>query len=423
MADILNKLNSANYVTVKVTDNAITNGNNLLAAYALAKTTLPNGAALSTVNRLAVILPAAIYDLGTQSLILDTQYIDIIGSTSDREKHHIKNNIGAVNRGTVQQTANDVKLYNLTIENSNTTYIRGGDNTDPAAYFPNSSLPLTYIENAKFLSNNVFSMRIATDYSGTYINCTAGDYSFGGESGSLSGIFTNCTGGNFSFAGSGSFPTSNYGGTLTSTSIFINCTGGNFSFAGSSNGGGTISGTLKDCTGGDNSFAGSSNVGGTISSTAVLENCRGGDNSFAGSSNGGGTINGTLTSCTGGGYSFAGGFYGGTISGTLTNCIGGNSSFAGSSNGSGTINGTLTSCTGGDNSFAGSSNVGGTINGTLTSCTGGGYSFAGGFFGGTISGTLTNCTGGDYSFAGGLIGGAISGILKDCFGGIGSFNL
>ena len=65
MADILNKLNSANYVTVKVTDNAIVNGNNLLATYALAKTVSPNGAALSTSNRLAVILnlKTALYEV------------------------------------------------------------------------------------------------------------------------------------------------------------------------------------------------------------------------------------------------------------------------------------------------------------------------------------------------------------------------
>ena len=101
MADILNKLNSANYITVKVTDDAIANGNNLLAAYTLAKTVTPNGAALSNSNRLAVILPAAKYDLGTQSLILDTQYIDIIGSTTDRNNHYIKSNVVTPSKGVV----------------------------------------------------------------------------------------------------------------------------------------------------------------------------------------------------------------------------------------------------------------------------------------------------------------------------------
>ena len=85
MANILNKLNSANYVTVRVTDNAVINGNNLLSAYADAKTKSPNGSAKSETNRIAIILPTARYDLGVQSLTLDTQFIDIIGNTSDRD--------------------------------------------------------------------------------------------------------------------------------------------------------------------------------------------------------------------------------------------------------------------------------------------------------------------------------------------------
>ena len=261
MADILNKLNSANYVTVKVTDNAIVNGNNLLAAYALAKTTSPNGTAKSATNRLAVILPAAKYDLGSQSLILDTQYIDIVGSTSDRSKHYIISNVGEASRGTVQQTANDVKLYNLTIENSNVTYAQSnGNSTDPAGYFPSSNLANAYLENIKIIcpddvndNTHCFSMRIGITYSGTYIDCSAGNYAFGGvlNSGSttLSGIFTNCTGGNYSFGGSNG----GNGGTLSGT--FKDCTGGDYSFGGGYINAGTLSGTFKDCKGGTESFA------------------------------------------------------------------------------------------------------------------------------------------------------------------------
>jgi hypothetical protein len=166
---------AANYITVTVTNNSVTNGTNLLAAYTRAKTTLPNGNALSATNRLAIILPPAIYDLGTQSLILDTQYIDIVGSTPDRSKHYIKSNVGVVSRGTVQQTANNVKLYNLTIENVNNTYSpRQDDETDPAAYFPTSNLNNTYLENINFIANdtNVRSMRISKENSGTYKDCT-----------------------------------------------------------------------------------------------------------------------------------------------------------------------------------------------------------------------------------------------------------
>jgi hypothetical protein len=354
MADVLNKLNSANYVTVKVTDNAIVNGNNLLVAYALAKTKLPNGAALSTSNRLAIILPAAKYDLGTQSLILDTEYIDIIGSTSDRSKHYITSNVGAINRGTVQQTANDVKLYNLTIENSNTTYSsEETDSINPSAYFPDSNLNLTYVENVLFSSNFdndliwVFSMRSGIEYSGTFINCTGGGLSFGGYNGIVSGIFKDCTGGDLSFG---------FYGSISGT--FTNCTAG----AGSFGYNGSTVGIFKDCTGGLGSFGGNS-----------------------------GTASGTFTNCTGESSSFGG--FNGVATGTFKDCAGGDYSFGGKGDGPGLASGDFTNCTGGDYSFGGN---GGTASGNFTSCTGGTNSFGGNS--GTASGTFTNCTGGNGSF-------------------------
>ena len=339
---------AANYITVTVTNNSVTNGTNLLAAYTRAKTTLPNGNALSATNRLAIILPPAIYDLGTQSLILDTQYIDIVGSTPDRSKHHIKSNVGVVDSGTVQQTANNVKLYNLTIENVNNTYAQEANSTDPAAYFPTSNLNNTYLENINFIANevNALSMRFGIEYSGTFKDCTGGEFAFGGLYEVASGTFTNCTGGSYSFGSQG-----NASGTFT------NCTGGTDSFGG---GDGIASGTFTNCTGGQASFGGS-----------------------------GGIASGTFTNCTGGSEAF--GATGGSASGTFTNCTGGEASFGGDG---GVASGTFTNCTGGYASFGGE---GGTASGTFKDCSGGGAAFGGGV-GGTASGTFTNCTGGDQSF-------------------------
>ena len=358
---------AANYITVTVTNNSVDNGTNLLQAYTRAKTTLPNGNALSATNRLAIILPPAIYDLGTQSLILDTQYIDIVGSTPDRSKHHIKSNVGEIDRGTVQQTANNVKLYNLTIENINNTYSRTDLIEDPAAYFPTSNLNNTYLENINFIGNaSVFPMRVRIEYSGTYINCTGGDYAFGGI-GTASGTFTNCTGGDYSFCGDG----------VNASGTFTNCTGGNYAFGGD---GGTASGTFKDCTGGIFAF--------------------GGD----------GSAPGIFTNCTGGEYAFGGN---GSAIGTFTNCTGGDNAFGGDG---GTANGTFTNCTGAINTFGGF----GTASGTFTNCTGGNFAFGGD--GGTASGTFKDCTGGDTSFGGGS-GGVATGTFTNCRGGSGSFNL
>ena len=317
MADILNKLNSANYITVKVTDNAVINGNNLLAAYALAKTTNPNGTVKSSTNRLDIILPPATYDLGTQSLILDTQFIDIIGSTNNRNNHYIKSNVGISNRGTVMQTANNVQLFNLTIENTNTTFApTNNTSTDPSAYFPDSNLPLTYIENVIFLgrigqtSFGAKSMRFAINYSGTYVNCTGGDFSFGGfsqgnTSVAVSGTFINCTGGNFSFGGTNSTPSA-VSPLLNGT--FTNCIGGGFSFGGfstlNSASGATLSGTFTSCTGGDYSFGGAYTINNSI-------------------------LNGNFTNCTGGNFSFGANnsVSNSILSGTFINCLGGLNSF------------------------------------------------------------------------------------------------
>ena len=341
MADILNKLNSANYITVKVTDDPITNGNNLIAAYTLAKNTNPNGIIKSATNRLSIILPVAIYDLGTQSLTLDTQYIDIIGSTDDRNNHYIKSNVGVINRGTIIQTANDVKLYNLTIENTNTTYTIAFNNTNPAAYFLSDNLNLVYVENVRFLSNVsfVFSMRFGISLSGTFKDCTGGDYSFGSgfDSKTLSGTFKDCTGGDSSFG---------WGNNNTLSGTFTNCTGGNNSFGGSNN---TLSGTFTNCTGGNNSFGGGNS---TLSGT--FKDCTGGNYSFGGGNNS--TLSGTFKDCTGGNNSFGGNVlnFNSNLSGAFTNCTGGISSFGGFDFGSslGTINGTFKDCKGGIRSFA-----------------------------------------------------------------------
>jgi hypothetical protein len=364
MADLLNKLNSANYITVKTTDDSLVNGNNLLAAYSLAKTKLPNGTALSTSNRLAIILPAAIYDFGTQSLILDTQYIDIIGSTTDKNKHHIRSNISTTNTGVIKQTANDVKLYNLKIENKNTTYIPLFSASDPASYFPDDNLNLTYIENVSFIYNgaNFLPTRCNIQYSGNFINCTGEDNLF---TGILSGNFTNCTGGSSSFGG-------------TASGKFTNCVGGFNAFAG---GGGTASGEFINCTGGQSSFGGS------------------------------GTANGIFTSCNGGTYSFGG--FSATANGTFKFCNGGDRSFGGWTIASGIFK----FCNGGSDSFGG---YNGTASGEFINCIAEANSFGGG--GGTASGKFTNCAAGEDSFGGG--GGSIAnGKFTNCTGGKGSFNL
>ena len=323
MADILNKLNSANYVTVKVTDNPITNGTNLLVTYENAKTKTPNGIALSSSNRLAIILPPGIYDLGTESLILDAQYIDIIGSTNNKDDHFVKSNNVT---GVITQTNNDIKLYNLKIQNI-------GAGCD---YYPNTNLNLTYIENIFFAGSS--PTRNGINYSGKYINCSGGDNFFGGTSVILSGFFSNCIGENYSF---GYILNPISPGTFNSllSGTFRNCKAGNNSFTAHN-----ITGNFQYCTAGNNSFFG-------IFISAILRYCTAGNNSFIGPledtdfeycaagdySFGYAAATGTaynITSsrfkyCKGGLYCFGGvlGFSAATINGQFINCFSSSNGF------------------------------------------------------------------------------------------------
>ena len=295
-------------VVVETTSNAKTNGAALIAAYTAAKALTPNGEELSATNRACVIIPPGNYDLdhgeddACVPLTLDTEFVDIIGLTTDRSLQQIYGTPEATNSGVIVQTADDVHVSNLYVKILTEVESANWDDTDSAAYFPSTSLSNTVVDNCQFDGQDgsndegprLFSMRLYIEYSGTFNNCTGGNFAFGGAGGTASGTFTNCTGGGDAFGG---------GGTASGT--FTNCTGGDYSF-----GGGTASGTFTNCTGGDYSFGGG---GGTASGT--FTNCTGGEAAFGGDS---GTASGTFTNCTGGDYSFGGA--GGTLSGQLYYC-------------------------------------------------------------------------------------------------------
>lgn len=80
--------NNCNSITVDVSsDNAVTNGTNLLAAYEAAKLLTPNGAALSANNRATVVLPPGRYDIGSgSSWIPNHASIDMVASSPGTAK-------------------------------------------------------------------------------------------------------------------------------------------------------------------------------------------------------------------------------------------------------------------------------------------------------------------------------------------------
>ena len=266
-----------NYVAVQVTaDNAKTNGKRLIEAYAKAKTRTPNGAALSATNRACVILPPGKYDLdhGAENacvpLTLDTEFVDIIGLTTDRSLQHIYGTPAATNSGVIVQTADDVHISNLTVEILTEVEIveevpqYNYDNTASSAYFPSTNLSNAVLDNCYFIGYEsesllLWSMRLTIEYSGTFNYCTGGDYAFG-YSGTASGTFNYCTGGFVSFGGVG-----------IASGTFTNCTGGDEAFGAE----GTASGIFTNCIGGDKVFGGEGIASGTFTF------CNGGVDSFA----------------------------------------------------------------------------------------------------------------------------------------------
>ncbi len=392
--DPLNELEKLgeSFVIVQTTASAVTNGQNLKSAYTIARALTPHGDDRATTNRVTVIVPPGRYDLGTNGLRLDTEFVDLVGLSTARDDQYIFGLTSNFSKGVLIQTANNIRIENLLVECTLTTGFGIGNSISRSAYFPDDGTTTdTVVRNCTFKANdiNAASTRPGIKYPGRFENCSGGKLAFGGGfGGDASGTFIDCIGGIESFGGRG-----------TASGTFTDCIGGVDSFGGGSLG--TASGTFTNCQGGTSTFGGGSS--GTASGT--FTNCQGGALSF-----GGGTTSGTFTNCIGGNSSFGSGSSGVT-SGTFTNCVGGDNSFGGGS--SGKAAGIFTNCVGGDGSFGGGAFA--NASGTFTNCKGGDGSFGGGAFG-TASGTFTDCVGGDFAFGGDSFGDAI-GTFSNCKGG------
>lgn len=250
-----------------------------------------NNATVSIFNRVVLSIGPGVYDVGDEEgLVVDVPHVDLLGLGARPEDVVLTSACDVDNHGTLEQEADDVSIRNLKLANTHMKHRYYRDSTWPAAYFPASDLPLTRLEDVVCegtelgLESRALSMRFDVTYSGTYVNCVGGPYSFGGYGGtsSASGTFVGCT------AGLGSF-----GGSCPAGSRFENCVAGDYSFASLD----TAAGTFKDCQAGEWSFGA---YCGTASGTFV--NCVGGGASYGGF----GTCSGTFTDCEGGDYSWAG---------------------------------------------------------------------------------------------------------------------
>jgi hypothetical protein len=360
---------AANYIYVPVTDNASTNGTNLLNAYATGKTLTPSTSALSSTNRVSIILPPGNYDLGSSSLTLDTQYVDLVGLTKEAGHVTITSSNGT---SSIIQTANDVRCIGFTIKNTGNA---GG-------WKPSSNLTLTYWENIIFTVDQIASN---ITLSGTFKNCQATNSvnnggGFVGSYGTASGTFTNCTGSNTGNNGGG------FSGYFSIASgVFTDCTGSNTGangggFAGQIN---DISGTFTNCTGSNTGQYGGGFGGYSTSLIGTFINCTGSNTGNVGGGFAGNSSNasGTFHNCTG---LNSGGSGGGFVAAYYKNFI------------NDTITGKLFNCTGSNTGTNGGGFVGiyGVIQGKLFNCTGSNTGTNGGGFvgqNGSVCGAFFNC--------------------------------
>jgi hypothetical protein len=277
-----NPLSGSNYLLVEASGTPSQNATALSASYVQAKDASP-----SATNRIAILASPGKYQFSS-SFNLDTQYIDILSLTGERDVLVTGSNTISITANNVFVRGIDVGTNNFTIADNLSSIklvnCKGGDLSFGGTADPDisGSLPLTAI-----LVN------------GTFINCEGGHLSFAGN-GIASGIFENCTG------GSGSFGYDVIGGT------FINCEGGDFSFGGGE--GDLDDGYFENCTGGEYSFT---SVGNILSDT-TLKNCTGDLNSFAKF----GAIYGDMYGCR----LTSGSFTTTVSSGSLVLCIQGNNS-------------------------------------------------------------------------------------------------
>jgi hypothetical protein len=425
------------YVLVKqlFTNTDVANGTALRSAYTAAKALTPGGNAISSTNRVAVIIPPGRYDLVTTPLTLDTTGVDLVGM-GDACHVIITSQVSSASHGTVEQTAADVRIQNCTIDIATATYTLNYDDTDPAAYFPSSFALISNDSSIIANANEVRYPAASTVYVSIVADSALWKINFYNDSDRL-----NLIGHTASFAagtvgrqqivadsssGMYGYITLRYTtGIGTNTSIIITVAGlpfcYNVNFTNSNDdtclcmrANMNYPGTYINCTCGNYGFGWG--LGSSPIAEGTFVNCVGGNGCFGGfyedgDTNGYGIATGTFVDCQAGSKSF-GGLH---AQGTFLNCQGSRGSF-----GNEMAYGTFINCTGGDGCFGGGvgSNGGGDAQGTFINCTADSSSFGEMGNGGRADGVFINCIGGGACFG----DTSCTGYFENCIGGSGSWS-
>lgn len=291
-------------VFVERGDTDVESGTALLAAWTAAKALTPGGNALSATNRAMLIIPPGRYDLGSGTLTLDSEYVDVMGYGICRRIEWAEN--GAITYPTTCIVSSGSTVVNITqgnntirgfkVEQSNAandgvTVAHGdlGLISDIGVSGPVDS------SGGECFSQGVSTLNVSMDQchaaglfgtffplttgtlTGNYTWCTAGYKSFRS---SISGRFENCFARDYSFSS-----TENVGGSTTCSGTFIDCTAfGNYCFGAVDDASADtciVSGTFKRCTGEDRCFGAASSGSGLMTVSGTFEDCHAVEQSFA----------------------------------------------------------------------------------------------------------------------------------------------
>lgn len=322
------------------------NASLLTNAYTAAEAKTPHGYALSATNRYTIYCLPGQYLTVSGQILLDTQFIDIIGTGNNPGEVRLESS-GI----TVRQTASDVHIQNLTIFS---TVATPAASTDSHAYHPDTAMANTKCLNVWFRASNALAaMRTGISYSGWFEDCLCDvdggfGHSISATASTAAGTFIRCLtkGRGFAalFSGSGVPTASGYffdckssGGGFgmrgVASGIFINCTA-NQQFT-------TPLGTFSASSGG--AFGGNDSAGTTATASGTFEYCRADGPAF-GSGTGGGICSGNFRFCSSASADgFGGTSSGGSFTGTADYCYANGRGF-GSGTSSSTFNGTARNC-------------------------------------------------------------------------------
>lgn len=323
------------YILVANGTNDAHRGALLRAAYTAATTFTPGGIAKSHTNRVSVILPPGMYDLGTTPLTLDTSFVDLIAQVPEepgREeakfqgyyKHSITAIRGDCDVAVIIQEVDWVRLVGFSILNTRLAsppiYVSestGGENS----YYEKLYMWTDSYSNGGYKSPHTAWIARPThsnDVSGVWRDCVADhDYAWRVGVGPLSEGVTNIT--------------------SKLTAKMYNCHAGQFSFGGDgmyefyqiTSDHAITNAYFEDCSAGYASFSGCAYVSIRIDEDVTFVDCDSGHMSFCV-----GNVNAaTMIRCTAGNSSGGAGVspsWPAAFTGTAIDCRFGQDSFGGS---------------------------------------------------------------------------------------------